>query len=113
MFRFDCPYCHKEIVNDLFEENLYSEEPFFIECPHCGKVLEMHSSVSIDVWATKCKCQLEDHEFELQKSYPECCSTMKCKHCGEERELTENERKKYGIQTREEYIKSLNDTIFD
>lgn len=109
MFHFNCPYCNKEIVDDLFEYDLYSEEDNHMECPHCGKVITIHSSVIVDVWASECKCQLEDHEFELQKSYPECCSRMVCKHCGTERRLTDEEREKYGIGTLKEYIESLNE----
>lgn len=107
MYRFYCPYCNNEIEHNLDDFDLLSEEPFFIECPHCDKVVKMHSSVIIDVWPEKCQCQLEDHEYELSLAYPNCCSTMMCKHCGQERPLTEEERKKYNIQTKEEYFKSL------
>ena len=107
MYRFDCPYCHQEITDDLYDFDLLSEEPFFFECPHCEKIIKMHSSVMIDVWPTECKCQLENHEYELSLACPNCCSTMMCKHCGDERPLTEEERKKYNIQTKTEYLESL------
>ena len=36
-----------------------------------------------------------------------------CKHCGKERPLTDEERKEYGIETRKEYIESLENEIKD
>jgi hypothetical protein len=111
MYKFYCPYCNNEISNNFDDYDLISEEPFFIECPDCNKVIKIQSSVIIDVWGEKCDCQLENHEYEFSLACPKCCSTMRCKHCGEERPLTDDERKQYGVETKAEYLKSLNDGI--
>ena len=43
------------------------------------------------------------HKWELTVTRPKCCSKMECSMCGERRELTEEERKQYGVETLQEY----------
>ena len=102
-----CPYCGKEVYieNDAspFNGDLYTEE-----CSNCGKIFSYTVRVVTEIDTYKCECQLEGHKWELSNTFPKCFSTMYCPECGERRSLTEEEKKKYNIPSREEYFRTLN-----
>ena len=104
----NCPYCKNSTFVDLDDINVLAEEPFTTECEHCGKVILVTPSVHITLDADKCQCQGQDHEWEPTQTFPKCFSKMICKHCGEEREPTEEERTKYKLGRKEDYLHSLN-----
>lgn len=105
----ECPYCGYE--NEIDYEEYHDMEDFIRECDNCGKVFNVHPEVSIYFDTSECQCQGVDHEWELSETYPRCFSKMRCIHCGETRNLTEEEREKYNVETREEYIRQLNSKV--
>jgi hypothetical protein len=49
-----------------------------------------------------------NHDYQLTNTCPKEFSRMRCSMCGDERDLTNEERKQFGIGTKEDYFKSLN-----
>jgi hypothetical protein len=47
------------------------------------------------------------HDYQLTPTYPEEFSKMRCSMCEDERELTDDERKQFGIGTKEDYFKNI------
>ena len=105
MSKEKCPYCGEEIEVDI--ENPEDEMLTQIECSNCGKVVNVKVSIIINYDLSECKCQGENHEWELTTAHPRCATEWYCVHCGETKPLTDDDRKKYGIPTRAEYFKSL------
>ena len=105
-----CPYCGKEIDLDFTDDWGYiqDEELFQKECPECGKVLNVYPHITVDFDVDECKCQGENHVWELTKTDPLCCARMYCVHCGEEREPTPEEKFKYNIPSVSEFLNELN-----
>lgn len=110
---YKCPYCGKELdlswdgLEYVSIDDCINERMFQYECPHCEKVLNITPSVIFDFEVEKCECQGEDHVWKLTSCSPRCMAKMRCIHCGEERELTEEERKEFGIETVAEYFEKL------
>ena len=102
-----CPYCGKEIDLDFTDHNLYDEETFQMECPECEMIINVTPSVSIDIKLDKCDCQLENHEWQPSITNPRCMTEMVCKHCGERRKPTDEEKTKYNIPSVDDFIKEL------
>lgn len=105
----ECPYCEKELEvchDDGFgyEEGVKHQT----NCQHCGKSFVFETSISFYYESEKADClNGADHDWKLTNTYPEFFSKMECTMCGEERELTDEERKEFGIETKQEYMKSL------
>ena len=105
----ECPYCEKELdVNHDdgfgYDENMKHE----MECDHCGKRFVFQTSISYYYESEKADC-LNDgkHDYVLSKTYPIEFSTMVCTMCDKERDLTEEERIRFGIGSKESYIVTL------
>ena len=69
--------------------------------------IRLSDRIIINYDLSECKCQGENHEWELTTTSPRCATEWYCIHCGETKPLTDDDRKKYGIPTRAEYFKSL------
>lgn len=102
-----CPYCgHKQNLDP--EEIEYEDEAVFqTKCEECEKVMNVTVSLSIDLEADKCPCQLEHHKYRLQHVNPRAFAKWECESCGETKELTDAQRKRLGIQTKDEYFEEL------
>ncbi len=105
-----CPYCNGDIkITSEHTEcvDLFNEETFHIPCPNCGHYVTVTPLVSIIYEIDKCDCDLEEHEYEFAQMMPRCASVMRCKHCGVERRLTEEEKIKYNVPSVKEYLDGL------
>lgn len=104
----NCPYCDAELEvchDDGFgyEESVKHQ----MECGECGKNFVFETSISFSYDAEKADClNGESHEYKLSCTFPKEFSKMVCKHCDDERELTEQERTEYNIGTRKSYFDS-------
>lgn len=101
-----CPYCEKELdINhdDGFGYN--QDELHQMECPHCEKSFVFRTSISFYYEPEKADC-LNDgkHDYQLTHTVPKEFSLMRCSMCDDERELTDDERVKYNIGTKESYF---------
>lgn len=101
----DCPYCGHPQDIDRDDGNGYEEGVLHQqECGLCGKTFAFQTEVSYYYTAFKADClNGSAHKWELTVTRPKCCSKMECSMCGERRELTEEERKQYGVETLQEY----------
>jgi len=105
----NCPYCDADLnVNHDdgfgYEENTNHE----MECRECEKRFVFTTSISFYYEAKKADC-LNDapHEYELTHTFPVEFSEMRCNHCGDERELTNEERLLFGIGSKESCFELL------
>ena len=105
--KITCPYCGQQFEPDLEYVDVFSEEKFQQQCPHCENVVNLTPSVTIDFDVDKCACQLENHEWKLQTCFPQAFAKMECIHCGMEREPTEEERLANNMPSKKEYLESL------
>jgi hypothetical protein len=80
-----------------------------MECPHCESMFVFRTSILYYYEPEKADC-LNDgkHDYQLTNTCPVEFSRMRCSMCGDERDLTNEERKQFGIGTKENYFKSLN-----
>lgn len=105
----ECPYCEYE--QEIDHEDGYGydgDETFTQECPCCGKVFAYQTEILFSYNVHTCDCQNgEDHKWKLMMTHPKFASRMECTECGERRSLTEEERQKFGIETKEEYFEKL------
>lgn len=102
-----CPYCGKEDDFDITTTQYADGDRTLQTCNECEKVYNVYIRITVDCDCTPCQCQGENHEWELTPTYPKAFSTMRCKHCGEERSLTDKEREEYKIPSTEKYFKEL------
>ena len=105
-----CPYCGYDfdISPDDYENvNIYEEETFHIECPNCEHLLNVIPSVMIDFDVEKCDCNGVNHEWKPTTTIPKCMTKMRCIHCGDERNPTDEEKIKYNIPSVESYFREL------
>jgi transcription elongation factor Elf1 len=105
----ECPYCEKEL--DICHDDGFGYEEGVkhqIECPHCEKSFVFETSITFYYEPEKADC-LNDgqHDHQLTHTYPKEFSTMRCSMCGDEREMTEDERLKFNIGTKKSYMDSL------
>ena len=102
----ECPYCGKELEvchDDGFgyEEGVKHQ----MNCQHCGKSFVFETSISFYYEPERADClNGSNHEWKSTNTYPKFFSKMKCVMCGEERELTDEERKEFDIETKQEYM---------
>jgi hypothetical protein len=106
----ECPYCKEPLYINHDDGSTYKEEEFHQQiCIHCDKTFVFQTFVSFDYAASKADCLNGDyHKYEITDAFPKVFSKMKCLDCGEERDLTEKERQIYNVETKEEFLKSLN-----
>jgi hypothetical protein len=106
----ECPYCEKELEvchDDGFgyEEGVKHQ----MECGHCDKQFVFETSISFYYEPEKADClNGNEHNYEKTITYPEEFSEMQCTMCDDKREMTEAERIKYKIGTKESYFETLN-----
>ncbi|MBP5369786.1 MAG: hypothetical protein J6Z01_15185 [Bacteroidales bacterium] len=100
-----CPYCGEQtsveietIENDYFEQH---------ECGKCHKIINVRVNIMIDFEPEECPCQMVKHEWVLVPSFPKCTTIWRCKHCGETKPLTDDDRKQYDIPTYKQYMASI------
>lgn len=105
----ECPYCETglDINHDDgfgYEEGVKHQ----MNCSHCDKSFVFETSISFYFEPEQADC-LNDgqHNYKLTKTYPKEFSEMECTMCGDNRELTDLERKEFQIGTKEDYFKSL------
>lgn len=104
-----CPYCEEnlDICHDDgfgYEEGVKHQQ----QCSHCYKSFVFETSISFYYEPEKADCLNNGkHIYEITTTSPKEFSQMRCKMCDEKRELTDEERTKYSIGTKEIYIKSL------
>lgn len=105
----ECPYCEKELdINHDdgfgYEEDIKHE----MECPYCEKRFVFTTSISYYYEPEKADCLNDgNHNYELTHTYPKEFSKMRCSMCGDEREMTDEERIKFNIGTKQSYMDSL------
>lgn len=105
----ECPYCEKELdINHDdgfgYEEDVKHE----MECPYCEKRFVFTTSVLFCYKPEKADCLNNgNHDYELTHTYPKEFSKMRCSMCGDEREMTDEERIKFNIGTKQSYMDSL------
>ena len=105
----ECPYCEKEL--DINHDDGFGYEEGVthqMECGHCGKSFVFTTSISFYYEPEKADC-LNDgkHNYQLTHTTPKEFSKMRCSMCDDERELTDTERIKYNIGTKESYFEAL------
>ena len=94
-----CPYCGHDQEAYLSEIDIYDEDALHEEeCEKCGKHFGFNIGTIIVLGERKVSCfNGHPHKWKLSPcSIPEY-SKMECTECGEERELTDGEHKKFGI----------------
>jgi len=95
----ECPYCgeENEVNHDdggNYEENVFHQ----MECVNCEKTFAFTAMLIFHYTPYKADClNGAPHAYKFRRSYPSDFSKMKCKNCGEERELTGEERIKFKI----------------
>lgn len=102
----ECPYCDAELEINHDDGFGYDENTLHeMECGECEKNFVFSTSISFYYESFKADClNNQDHTYELTHTVPRAFSTMRCKDCEETRELTDLERERFGIETKEEYF---------
>ena len=106
----ECPYCENQVQichDDGFgyEEGVKHQ----IECEHCNKNFIFETSIIYHFEPEKADClNGGEHNYQKTITFPKEFSRMRCTSCGDERELTEEERKAFGIDTKKSYFEKLN-----
>jgi len=105
----ECPYCGKGL-NVNHDDGFGYEEgtAHEMECKHCNKSFVFYTSISFDYESEKADC-LNDgkHNYEITNTCPMEFSKMRCSMCDDERDLTDQERKHFKIGTKESYFEKL------
>ena len=105
---FNCPYCDADVTinhDDGFgyEENTKHQ----MECPKCDKKFVFETTVVFYYEPEKADCLNDgNHDYSLNHAFPIEFSQMECSMCGDVREMTDNERAKFNIGTKQSYFKS-------
>ena len=105
----ECPYCEKglDINHDDgfgYEEGVTHQ----MDCEHCGKSFVFTTSILYLFEPEKADClNGGKHDYQLSHTAPREFSTMRCSMCDNVRELTEEERLKFKIGTKQSYMDSL------
>lgn len=107
----ECPYCEKglEVCHDDgfgYEEGVKHQ----MECRYCEKSFVFETSISFYYEPEKADCLNDDkHDYKLTSTCPKEFSEMECTMCGDRRDLTDDERLKFNIDTKENYFKKLSE----
>ena len=107
----ECPYCGEEKEIDHTVEEYYDQEKTHqIQCGNCEKYFVFTTSISFFYSSEKADCLNDgNHYYVPTHTYPKAFTEMRCCMCDDTRELTNEERTSLGIETTEEYFKSLKD----
>jgi len=106
----ECPYCgFEQNINHDDGQGYTEDEKHNQECENCGKTFIYETTICFyyDVFKAPCLNDESDHQYELQQVYPREFAHMECKICGDIRSLTNEERIKFNIGTKEDFFKSL------
>lgn len=105
----ECPYCEKEL--DINHDDGFGYEEGVthqMECKHCDKSFVFTTSISFYYDPEKADClNGGEHNYELTHTFPKPWSKMRCSMCDKKRDLTIEERKSFGIGTKESYFNKL------
>ena len=107
----ECPYCgHEQDINHDDGYGYEQDTTHQQECGSCEKTFIYTTSIVFYYDVDKADCLNDgEHEYEPTVTYPKCCTKMRCKQCGGEREPTKEECSEYNIPTKEEYFRELKD----
>ena len=100
----NCPYCGAE--QDINHDDGVGYAEYDIEqqeCPDCGKTFVFTVSLCYYYDVEKADCLNDaEHQFEETRTIPRCFRRMRCKVCGEEKEIEgiAEERKAYIAELR-------------
>ena len=105
----ECPYCEEEFDINHDDGFGYDEGvKHHQECPHCKKSFVFETSISFYYEPEKADCLNDgNHNWKPTTTSPKEFTTMRCTMCGDERELTDEERKVFNIGTKQEYFNNL------
>jgi len=106
----ECPYCEKELDINHDDGFGYDEGvKHHQECSHCKKSFVFQTSISFYYEPEKAECLNNgEHDYKITTTAPKEFSQMECTMCGNSRELSNDERTKFKIRTKEQYLESLN-----
>jgi len=99
MYEINCPYCYAHLNINHDDGYGYKEDEIYEqECEECGKIFIYTTSIifSHDVRKADCKNGGE-HDWVTTVTYPKMYTKMRCSICGEKRDATDEEKKKYDI----------------
>lgn len=87
MFDIECPYCGKELDIDHDGGYGYAEDQIHRqECLHCEKYFVYTTQVSFNYNAKRAECLNDgNHKFEKINSFSLEFSRYKCADCGEQK----------------------------
>lgn len=96
MTDFNCPYCNTSIELDPDGDaglGCIEGITFNTECHSCRKTFIFTPTVEISYKAYRADC-LNDgqHEWKLKHTYPHPFKQMRCWVCGQEKQLTDEEK---------------------
>ena len=105
----ECPYCGEWLEVDHDDVLVYEQDvKHEMQCSECEKHFVFMTSISYNYESDKADClNGGDHNWELSHTAPSFMSRMLCTTCDESRELTDQERKKYNIESKESYFNKL------
>ena len=105
----ECPYCEKGLEICHYDDFGYQEGvKHQMKCDNCQKTFVFETSIVFHYEAQKADCLNDgNHDYQLTHTFPKEFSKMECSMCGDKREITENERLKFNIGTKQSYIDSL------
>lgn len=79
-----------------------------MECDECGKNFVLTTSIQYFYEPAQADCLNDgNHSYRLSHTFPKEFSKMVCEMCGDEVELTDEQRLEFGIGTKESYFDSL------
>jgi hypothetical protein len=93
----ECPYC-KQMIDINHDDGYGFEEDVKHEqyCHNCEKYFVYTTSIIYIYESYKADCLNDSqHNYKPTKTFPTWATKMRCTDCEHERELTEEERKKY------------------
>jgi hypothetical protein len=106
MMDIECPYCGKGLNIDHdcgfgYEEGVTHQ----MECDHCGKSFVFTTHIMYSYEAEKADClNGGEHDYQLSHICMGEYSLMRCSMCDHDRDLTEDEKLKFKIGTKRNYI---------
>jgi len=105
----NCPYCDAELDINHDDGFGYGEGvKHQMNCLYCEKSFVFETSISFYYEPEKADCLNDgNHDYKLTSTFPQEFSKMRCSMCNDERELTNEERLKFNIGSKEDYFKRL------
>lgn len=110
MYEVECPYCLEDVEVDTDNYGVYEQDVLHdMECPKCEKTFVFETTITFSFSSDKADCLNEggEHNYEKTHTIPEEFSKMRCTMCSCEREMTQEERIKFNIETKESYLENL------